>query len=286
MPVHDWSRVRAGKFHHFHNSWIYKISDRLNGGILPPGFYAAGEQVVGSVEPDVLAFRDRGSPARVEWRESAGALAVSEQPPRVHHVVEGEQAVYLRKQDKVVIRASEGDRIVALIEVLSRGNKESRHEMDRLLRKVASALDLGYHMLIVDLHPPGSFDRHGIHGAVWEHLFGSLPGAVGSAEGHGFAEGFGSAEVSGSAAVPGASEDSRHTSASGDPSPEAPSRTLVSYRAGSPVTAYVEPLNVGDELPDMPLFLDQGWYVNAPLEETYVATWSGFPEPWKREMGS
>jgi len=23
MPVHDWSRVRPGRFHHFHNAWIY-----------------------------------------------------------------------------------------------------------------------------------------------------------------------------------------------------------------------------------------------------------------------
>jgi hypothetical protein len=30
MPIHDWSRVRAGMFHHFYNSWIYKLSDRLN----------------------------------------------------------------------------------------------------------------------------------------------------------------------------------------------------------------------------------------------------------------
>jgi hypothetical protein len=29
MPIHDWSRVRAGMFHHFYNSWIYKLSDRL-----------------------------------------------------------------------------------------------------------------------------------------------------------------------------------------------------------------------------------------------------------------
>lgn len=72
MPVHDSGRVRAGKFHHFHNSWIYKLSDRLNEGILPPGFYAAGEQ----------------------------------------------EALYLRKQDWLVIRSPDDDRVVALIEIM------------------------------------------------------------------------------------------------------------------------------------------------------------------------
>ena len=43
------------------------------------------------------------------------------------------------------------------------------------------------------------------------------------------------------------------------------------------MTAYVEPLVVGDPLPDMPLLLcdDQG--INVPLEETYQATWHVLP---------
>jgi hypothetical protein len=31
--------------------------------------------------------------------------------------------------------------------------------------------------------------------------------------------------------------------------------------------AYVEPISIGTQLPDMPLFLEQDWYVNVPLEE-------------------
>jgi hypothetical protein len=34
MPVHDWTRVSAGTFHHFHQAWIVEISNslRLPGG--------------------------------------------------------------------------------------------------------------------------------------------------------------------------------------------------------------------------------------------------------------
>lgn len=37
MPIHDWTRVPAGLFHHFQQSWSIRIADALNAGILPPG---------------------------------------------------------------------------------------------------------------------------------------------------------------------------------------------------------------------------------------------------------
>jgi hypothetical protein len=113
-----------------------------------------------------------------------------------------------------------------------------------LLRKIASALEAGVHLLVVDLHRPGAFDPEGIHGAVWDYLFGTCP-----------------------------------------PAPEDRSLTAVAYRA-TPTTAYVEPLAVGDTLPDMPLFLDSASYVSVPLEETYLQAWAGFPAPWKEELES
>src|SRR4051794_5922539 len=57
MPVHDWSRVDAGTFHHFHSLWIAEISNALNDGLLPPDYYAMAEQVVGGTIPDVLTLQ-------------------------------------------------------------------------------------------------------------------------------------------------------------------------------------------------------------------------------------
>jgi hypothetical protein len=57
--------------------------------------------------------------------------------------------------------------------------------------------------------------------------------------------------------------------------------TLVAYSAGWPKRAYVEPVAVGDPLPDMPVFLDAGTYILAPLEATYLATWETCPEPMR-----
>ena len=57
---------------------------------------------------------------------------------------------------------------------------------------------------------------------------------------------------------------------------------LAAYDAGPPRVAYVEPIAVGDVLPDMPLFLKPEFYVPAPLEATYQTTWNVFPTVLKR----
>ena len=58
--------------------------------------------------------------------------------------------------------------------------------------------------------------------------------------------------------------------------------TLVAYDAQPLPIAYVEPVAVGDELPDMPIFLKPGTHVPASLEATYQTAWSVFPAPLKR----
>src|SRR5437016_11755968 len=59
MPVHDWSRVDANVFHHFHQRWTIAICDTLNAGLLPPGYSALVEQHAGGLVPDVLALERR-----------------------------------------------------------------------------------------------------------------------------------------------------------------------------------------------------------------------------------
>lgn len=54
--------------------------------------------------------------------------------------------------------------------------------------------------------------------------------------------------------------------------------TLAAYVATLPKTAYVEPVGVGDILPDMPAYLDSDGYVPVPLEATYQTTWTSCPE--------
>ena len=65
MPMHDWARVKAGIFHHFHHEWISAITRTLNAR-LPKSFYALTEQQAAGFGPDVLTLHDdcarRGEP--------------------------------------------------------------------------------------------------------------------------------------------------------------------------------------------------------------------------------
>lgn len=66
MPIHDWSRVFDRAFHDFHLAWIAELRSTLNGGVLPPDYYALVEQVARPTVADVLTLQTtNGSSA--EW---------------------------------------------------------------------------------------------------------------------------------------------------------------------------------------------------------------------------
>lgn len=175
MPIHDWTRVTAGTFHDFHLAWIAELRRSLNAGLLPRGYYAQAEQVAGEVVPDVLTLQDFGTDddPGSEMRNGDGGLAVAESPPRVSLTQAApEELILTRLQRQLVIRHTTGDRIVALLEIVSSGNKSSERAMDDFLQKVAGAIKARYHLLIIDLFPPGRFDPNGLHAAIWDYLYG------------------------------------------------------------------------------------------------------------------
>jgi hypothetical protein len=170
MPVHDWSRVGAGVFHDFHCTWIVELRNTLNDGVLPPDHYAMAEQIAGDLGPDVFTLQAAGSPGMPPAAPAASATAVALAPPQVRFTARASLDEYALKQRTLVIRHSSDDRIIALIEILSPGNKSSRHALRSLVEKAAAALVRGYHLLLLDLHPPTPRDPHGIHGALWEEI--------------------------------------------------------------------------------------------------------------------
>src|SRR5204863_2207406 len=83
MPVHDWTRVDAGTFHAFHTAWVTHLSEAMNGGLLPPGYYAMPEQHLSRSITDVLTLHAGAVSGRAS--PSEGGVAVAEAPPRVSH---------------------------------------------------------------------------------------------------------------------------------------------------------------------------------------------------------
>jgi len=65
---------------------------------------------------------------------------------------------YRRKQSHIAVRHVGGDHVVAVIEVVSPGNKSSKHAFESFVEKAAELIDRGIHLLILDLFPPGPRD--------------------------------------------------------------------------------------------------------------------------------
>ena len=85
MPIHDWTRVRANRFHDFHQGWTIAIRNALNGGLLPGGYSALVEQHAGGLVPDVIALQRRSRPDRPA--EPKGGAVVTAMRPKARHVI-------------------------------------------------------------------------------------------------------------------------------------------------------------------------------------------------------
>lgn len=175
MPIHDWTRVTDGTFHAFHTSWVSSIQEKLN-DLLPPTYYAQAEQIAGPLGVDVLTLQtnaalmaEQNGHTGPPEEDSVGGVAVATEP-RIQLVDESEMDDYVLKRNTVVIRHATGHRVIALIEIVSPGNKSSRHAIESFVEKAVEALYRGYHLLVVDLFPPTPRDPEGIHSAIWHEF--------------------------------------------------------------------------------------------------------------------
>lgn len=169
MPIHDWTRVDAGIFHDFHVAWIAALRNALNGGLLPPDYYAMAEQHAGKYVPDVLTLDMARTGDETEVRRNGVGLALADAPPKVQRHLSLSPVARTRRRT-LAIRHVSGNRLVALIEIVSPANKDRKQSVEDLLTKLEDALVHGINLLIVDLLPPGKRDPLGIHGALWDRL--------------------------------------------------------------------------------------------------------------------
>ena len=167
MPLHDWTRVEAGTFHGFQVTWIAAIKAQLNAGLLPSGYYADAEQVVRPREADVLVLHEPASlfaPAN-----GTGGVAMAQTEPQARLRVSMPRVKPPdQRQRRVVVRHVSGDRVVALVEIVSPSNKDRPDSVLDFAEKVAASLWNGVHVLVLDVFPPGRADPFGMPGAVTE----------------------------------------------------------------------------------------------------------------------
>ena len=172
MAVHDWKQVRAGIFHDFHHEWISSIKHMLNDHLLPEGYYSAAEQYAGGIEADVLTLESSAEKDDdgVGTRRANGTTLLTK--PRRKATAESEMEFYRRKINVVAVRHVSDDGVVAVVEIVSPGNKGGTRPLRAFVDKAAELLDRQIHLLIVDVFPPGRRDPSGVHGAIWEEITG------------------------------------------------------------------------------------------------------------------
>lgn len=240
MPMHDWTRVPSGLFHDFHQTWSIYLKMALNDGLLPEGLSALVEQQVISRKTDDSIISEVLNNQHCDADYTGGSVILDK--PRTKYIQQSDSIFYARKANRIVIRHHLG-KVVAIIEIVSPGNKDSTHSMTQFVNKITTALYDGVHVMIVDLFPPGKRDPEGLHQLFWQDM----------------------------------DEDDDKVVLT-----EPENRLLASYEAGSSYTAYLETVGVGSVLPEMPLFIASGAHVVVPLETTYQEAWQDTPDSVRR----
>jgi hypothetical protein len=176
-----------------------------------------------------------------------GGVAVAVAPKTRISATEHGRKQKLAGRRRIAIKHVRDRHIVAVIEIVSPSNKAKKLEFNDLVGKSVQLLRQGIHLLLIDPFPPTRRDPNGIHAAVWRELTGKK------------------AEYDADKPL-----------------------TLASYaaRGDDMYSSFVEPLAVGDTLPDMPLFITAGRHVPAPLEESYRTAWDGYPLPIRKLLES
>ncbi len=248
MPMHDWTRVPTFAFTHFHTYLLTAIGTGVSER-LPDGYYALVEQSLRTMGPDVLTLQSQPPPTPRKPAKPSGngdGTVATMAPPRVRLTERAELPTGFR-QKRLSVRHVSNDRVVAIVEIVSPGNKGGDEEFKRFVGKAVRAVRADVNVLILDPWPPTPRDPNGIHGAIWPRLGGKTYTAPADRP-----LTFAAYEV--------ADEDN-----------------------GEGARCYVEPSVVGEPLPEMPLFLSRDHYVSVPLEPCYQVAFRGVP-PQYREL--
>ncbi len=254
MPVHDWTHVvELGEFHDFHLGFVATLRNTLNIILCSTDYYASAEGRIMGYEPDASAF-ERKKPRGASRPQTSRGVAVQtailqicETSPRTRFIDEADHFNALR-ESHVAIRNKRGDRLVAIVEILSPRNKDRADAILAFCNKLEKALEAGCNVLVADFLRPGRHDPYGMHYAFWKR-FSETPHSVTAQEPIGIA-----------------------------------SYLAPINNAQSEPVAYFESVAIGKDVPDMPLFLASGEYIHVPIQKIYDEAVATLPPPYQEDL--
>jgi hypothetical protein len=246
MPVHDWLKVSQGIFHDFHNAWVFEIKRVLNSGLLPPDYYALTEQVAGETAPDLITL----DLLTTEEKGPSGEKRKRESGATV--TMPPPKASITARTENVTYASLQKTVVIRYVE---------GHEVVAMIEVISRSNKASRAEFETCLRKAQSALKQKIHLLLVDvHPPGRLDpqgthGALWAALGQ-------------------------------EPPRLFPGRNLMAaaYEAGEQVAAYVEPFGLKTPLPDMPLFLEVGRYLNVPLESTYTQAFASVPAFWRARV--
>ena len=155
-------------------------------------------------------------------------IGIIETPPRVaRHLILEDPPDPSERTRRIIVRTKNEHRVIAIVEIVSPGNKDNRYRLLSFIEKTAQAIRNGIHVLLLDLLPPGKLDMQGLHNELWLALGSSTTEFY----------------------------------------PELPLTLASYFASLERPEAFIEPTSVGCALIPMPLFLEHDRYIEVPLEE-------------------
>ena len=244
MPMHDWTLVEAGTYHAFHVAWLGELQKSLNGGVLPSGYYALAEQWAGDSIPDVLGLHESDPDETLFPEPTGGVATLTKTKPKVEVRLTGKELPKPKGKSRTLTIRHTSGHRIIAFVEMVSPANKDRDE---------SVYDFGTKVIAAL--------RSGIHVLLVDPF---PPGSVDPLGMHGAVW-------------------RRVASEKVEVVEERP-LAFASYRADRPVEAFVNHLAVGDDLPDMPLFLSRKKYIDVPLEATYSAAYAGMPAFWRKVL--
>jgi hypothetical protein len=138
MPLHHWPNPRV-PWLSFHNHWVVRLVEYLNQEALPTGFRARPTELVVGIEPDLLVLQDHDMPHVATQPALSEATLTAIVPSPADLPLVGIYSAY------------DASRLVAVIELVSPGNKDRSEAVSAFVEKVLFLLHDGVHVMVVDV---------------------------------------------------------------------------------------------------------------------------------------
>ena len=242
MPIHDHFKgeiSRTRSWSSFHYLWAGLIAGELN-RVLPEGFIAESTLHTGAIEVDVRVD---------EWANQAESAPVMYQVPAPSAII---HTTYFEASEVQIFDLNHARKTVGVIEIVSPANKDRTQHQEAFLAKCYSFIAYGVSTVIVDIVTTRSFN---FHEAIMQKFHADNEPTYKHNK----------RQLYCSAYRYRADFDTASLSAGASSSQSKDKIQPV-------IEVWHYPLQVGDVLPDLPLFISPEVAVPVKLEDAYLRT--------------